>query len=322
MAQAVEVEELEMYVNHPVHEPVKMLYYPNSHAYKIEGDRKLGTTTVTGIIGKDALAHWFKAEALKDIRKKLVPNDDDVIVPPPTVEELDLMIKNAGTAYTKKGDKGKDFGTLTHAWLEAFLRNKRDGETMPAPWVKVVLPDKKDFEGKPYDYKDAQEWATENNNIADALDAFLIWWHENDIEVVEIERIIYSKQYDYSGRFDCILRINGKLYLVDFKTNNPTWEFPQGVYPEVFSQLGSYDVAWTEEHHYDLHLKNQSAFDGHLVLNFSKKSGKFSKVYNFDVRINRSFWIHTLGTKRAMQHHTRNLSLKYKENRPERKKKA
>lgn len=318
-----EVEGVTLYENHPTYEPIKMLYYPNSHAYKISGDKKLGVTTVTGIINKESLAHWFKAEAIKHIRRALVPMDDGVIVAPESLEELEEILKAAGTASNAKGDKGKDFGTKTHAWLEAFLHHKKDGDPMPASWEKVAIPDKKEekYAGKPYEYQAEKEWAEENNNIAEALENFLEWWAENDIEVVDIERIIYSKKYDYSGRFDCILRINGKLYLVDFKTNNPTWEYPQGVYPEVFSQLGAYDTAYNEEFYYDKFLKNESCFDGHLVLNFSKKSGKFAKAYSFDVIKNRAFWVYTLGTKRGMQFHIRNLSTKYKENRPERKKK-
>lgn len=53
------------------------------------------------------------------------------------------------------------------------------------------------------------------------------------------EKIVYSDTY--GGRFDELAEINGKIYLLDYKTNN------SGLYPETAYQLSAYKHAkWME----------------------------------------------------------------------------
>lgn len=326
---ATEIEKLKMYVNHPNAEfddrykEFELWYYPNSHAYKKDNERLLGVSGIKGIIGSDGLAHYFKAEAIKYFRRQFIPMNDGVLVFPKTVAEFEEMAKAAGTAHTAKSQRGMDVGTFVHAWLEDWAVAHKDGKPYPPMLERMEEPNKDDekYATDAWAYEDDLQVVTERNNLVTALEDFVAWTKEHEIEVVEQEKIVLSVAYEYAGRFDIILRIDGKLYLIDWKTNNPSWDFPQGVFPDFFCQLGLYDVAYTEEHHWDLHQKNESPFDGHAVFNFGKQNGKFSRVFSFDTKINRSWAVHTLGTKRGYQHHVRELSLKYKENRPAPKKK-
>lgn len=97
------------------------------------------------------------------------------------------------------------------------------------------------------------------------------------------------------------------MFVVDFKTSNPSREFQQGVYPENYAQTGGYDIALTEEF-------PNIKIDGHAIINLSKKTGKLNIDYSYDRQENRDFFLYVLGTKRGMQFHTRRLSAKYKEN--------
>jgi len=335
------VEKLVMYQDHPHYEPVELWYYPNSHAYKKDNEKLIGVTTVKDIIASDGLAHYFKAEAIKYFKRKLIPmNDGQLVLPTP--EEFEQMCVEAGKAHMIKSQRGKDTGTFADDWIERFMIAKRDGQPTPEFPERIKTTEHTPAEGKalkfdlldvsdeqqkeyiadPWLYEADKQIAFERNNLVDAMREFAEWWDEHNIEVVYTQRIIMSLKYEFAGRFDMILRIDGKLYLVDIKTNNPAWEYPKGIFPDMFCQLGGYDVGYTEEFHWDLHLKNESPFDGHAIFNLNKQTGKFYREYNFDTKVNRTWFIHTLGTKRGFQHHMRLLSLKYRENRPDRKRKA
>jgi hypothetical protein len=259
---------------------VKLDYWPKSHKYVIDNDRKIGVTTVTGIINKEALMLWPLQEAISYLKE--YPGD----------------LGGASTAYLKKQLRGTDAGTLGHEWLENYLRAIKDCTDVPDRMEKLPLPK---VEGS-----DEYIRATDHNNMVDAIEKFIDWGGKHDVEVLEVEKIIYSKKYDYCGRFDAILKIDGKVYVIDFKTSNPSRDFQLGIYPENFSQMGGYDIAYTEEFP-DFHI------DGHAVINLSKKNGKMSIEMSEDRQINREFYLSTLGVKRSMQHWTNKLKYQDKE---------
>lgn len=286
-------------------------YYPNSHAYKINGDRKIGISTVGDTLDKPGLKLWPRDETLKYLRRAFVPQNNGKLVFPQTIKELEALFEVAGNQYNLKRDKGADTGTAAHAWLEEFLTAVTEKRELPQFPEDVELPTKDDprYSLNPWLFEDETQSAIEVNNLNNALKLFVAWFFEEGVQVVHFERIVYSKKYDFAGRFDAIFLIKGKLYMVDFKTNNPSRDFPNGIFPEMFCQVGGYDLAFTEEF-------PDVRFDGHLIINFSKKTGKINRQFSFDVDINRAFFLHTLAAKRAVQHYNRELSMKYAKNRP------
>lgn len=310
------VESHKLYLNNPNlpdgKKFIELLYYPNSHAYKVDGIKLLGVSSIPDVIDKPGLRFYYMNEALNYIEQVLIPNNDGKFMMPVSADDWKQFIKEAKVAHKAKSDRGKDNGTRIHAWLEEFCIAKRDNTQIPA------LPERIDIPKKPKTWAEIAdvEVKTEWNNLVEALEEFVGWYEQHEIEVIALERIVYSDKYKYAGRFDAILRIDGKLTLVDFKTNNPSQEFPQGIFPEMFCQIAGYDIAYTEEFHPDLNKVNQSIFDAHAVFNFNKKKGRFYKkfVSDEDIRVNRSWFVHTLGTKRGQQHGVRKLSMKYREN--------
>lgn len=85
-------------------------------------------------------------------------------------------------------------GTIVHHCIECFLTNEQ-----------VVFPDDPNY-----------------TKIMNAYNSFLVWWDRinscNDIELLMTEKSM-SCQF-YGGTLDCLLKINGKIYLIDFKTSN------------------------------------------------------------------------------------------------------
>lgn len=270
---------------------VKLDYWPNSHKYVIDNDRKIGVTTVTGIINKEALMLWPLSEAIAYLSRFICSTDagQGVFV-------SDAELDNAKRAYLKKQLRGTDAGTLGHEWLEGYLRAIKDCTDVPDRMKKLPLP--KNILSPETD--DSYIRVTDYNNMVDAIEKFIDWGGEHDVKVLEVEKIVYSIKYDYCGRFDAILKINGKVYVIDFKTSNPSRDFQLGIYPENFSQMGGYDIAYSEEF-------PDFKIDGHAVINLSKKTGKMNIKFSEDRQVNREFFLSTLGVKRAMQFWTNKL---------------
>lgn len=88
-------------------------------------------------------------------------------------------------------------GTYTHNAIEHFLKNGQELSLSAIPEL-------------------AHE-ATTNAYLS-----FRKWWdminEENEVEVLAVEKKLACKYF--GGTLDCLLRINGKLWLIDFKTSN------------------------------------------------------------------------------------------------------
>ena len=285
---------------------VHLEFLPNSHTYKIDGDKKIGVTTITGVINKEALMLWPLDEAIMFLQRNLIGKaemeDQSALW---SNRELSKLLEESKVAFRKKQTRGTDAGTFGHDFLEQYLRAFKSGKELPAVWEEVDL--EKKYGQNPDKFDDEFIRDQDMNKLREAVDSFINWLANLDVEVIDIERIVYSREYDYCGKFDAILRIDGKIYLVDFKTSNPSREFQEGIYPENFAQCGGYDIALSEEFP-DLKI------EGHAIINLSKKTGKLAINYSLDRDANRDFFLFALGTKRGMQFHTRRLSAKYKEN--------
>lgn len=280
-----QIEEYELYGG-----KVKLSYWPVSHKYVVDDDRKIGVTTVTGIINKEALMLWPLSEAVTYLRNTLAEDTSW------TTEELGAIIDNSSVAYLKKQLRGTDAGTKAHDYLEQWLKYI-NGKTNSLEETLVITPLSNFGDDTS---SDEYTRASDENNLCTAIDTFKQWYYEHDIKMLEVEKIVYSQKYDYCGRFDAILKIDGKVYIIDFKTSNPSRDFQRGVYPENFSQLGGYDIAYTEEF-------PDFKIDGHAVINLSKKNGKMNIEISEDRDVNREFFLATLGVKRSMQYWTNKL---------------
>jgi hypothetical protein len=138
----------------------------------------------------------------------------------PVVTEEDLKV--ASKAYTVKRDSGANTGTEAHALVEDHLKGR-----------KVSL--------------DGASQEAEN-----AFNAFMEWYASVPIKVINVEEVIYSAEYKFAGTYDCMLEVDGKVYLCDLKTTNTSRKAPKGVYAENFIQLGAYAMAHEEQRVFEL----------------------------------------------------------------------
>ncbi len=168
----------------------------------------VGVTTVTGIIHKPALMFYALNEAVRHIKTLPFNTDLDCY----DVTEKDL--KDAINAHKKKSQYGKDAGTVGHSLVEALLLGK-EPEKPPDELVEAYIS---------------------------IQDAFKAYRKDFKPELLHTELICYSLAHNVAGKLDDISTIDGKITLTDYKTTNPSYYSPDGVYKENFCQLGGYIV--------------------------------------------------------------------------------
>ena len=108
---------------------------------------------------------------------------------------ISLGFKHNGFRSALK--EAADKGTYTHESIERFLQTN-------------TLPEYASF---PQLAKDA---------VYFAFNSFLKWWDDinngNEVELIFSEKSLLCKYF--GGTLDCLLKINGKYWLIDFKTSN------------------------------------------------------------------------------------------------------
>jgi hypothetical protein len=168
----------------------------------------------------------------------------------PVVTEADL--KDAAKAYTVKRDAGAGTGTEAHAMVENYLKGKAPG--------------------------------TASKEAMNAYVAFVTWFKNVKPEVINVEEVIFSQSFNYAGTYDCMLKVDGKVFLCDLKTTNPSRKAPNGVYAENFVQLGAYALAHEEQRAFEEENGGTELvkIDGLMVIS-AKKNGKLDIVTNEDV---------------------------------------
>jgi len=91
---------------------VEIDFYPNSHAYKINGKRIVGVTTVLKIIDKPQLLQWAVNQACTYLNEKM---DVVEILTPSHIEQARYEWKNTR-------DTAANIGHEVHAWAEAYIK--------------------------------------------------------------------------------------------------------------------------------------------------------------------------------------------------------
>lgn len=204
------------------------------HTYKLisTGQKLLSVTSITGIIDfpKEIAMRWAIGLA-KDRLAEYLAEREDVV----DKQELEAVISEALALYCSKRDEAASNGSLVHAWAESYARSKI--ENAPMPSIGEDLPDQ----------------------VIAGINGFLDFVNSRNVKFLEVERLVYSKEYDYCGLFDALVEIDGKKYVVDWKTS-------KAIYPGMLAQVAAYRHAFQEE---------TSEMVGTLIVRFDKETGEF-----------------------------------------------
>lgn len=208
------------------------------------GAEKTKPKGVTTILGA-VLAKDFVSWALDCMAEALLPKA-------PVITAKDIEEAKGASAF--KRDSGASTGTEAHAMVENYLK-------------QVIVLDN-----------------TASVEAQNAYNAFVKWFELVTPEVVNVEEVIYSQEFGFAGTYDCMLKIDGKVYLCDLKTTNTSRKAPNGVYAENFIQLGAYALAHEEQRVYEAANGGTKLLpiEGLMVIS-AKKNGKLDIVTESDL---------------------------------------
>ena len=170
---------------------------------------------------------------------KNVPRVTEVLSKMISEEKLMSWANSLGFKHQRYKDvlsKAAVFGTKIHHGIECFLKGEKVPEDTPSICFK----------------------------------AFQEWWkiiETTDYEIIGQEQKLVCEWY--GGTYDCLMKINGKLYLIDFKTSNH-------VTYKYYLQLAAYSKVLREKENVNI--------DGVLILQLNKYQPKY-KEYILDLSI-------------------------------------
>jgi len=184
-------------------------------------------TTITGILDKPALLQWASNCAVDYIKENL-----EAIKDPIDVHRGEDVLEQARKAFTVKRDTAADAGTQCHHAIQMYIAGQD-------PYPSLT-----------------------SEAARNGFEAFLSWESKNNVEWIQSEVEVFSILHHYAGRFDAIARINGHLYLIDFKTSKGVWD-------EQKYQVCAYRQAYNE-----MLEEGQERVENLAILHLNKETGE------------------------------------------------
>ena len=180
---------------------IKLKFVPSNHSYWISRKEKKEwtkwerSTGVTTLIGiKD------KSIPLKYWVSKIIYKQLSGILDERAITKYDL--EEAKVLHLRRLKEEATSGIKVHDWIDSYVK----GEKPDMPEEPAVL---------------------------NGVNAFLDWMKSEKAKIVGSEIPLYSKEYNYCGKLDAIVKIKGKTYLLDFKTG-------AAIYNDVLLQTAAY----------------------------------------------------------------------------------
>lgn len=217
-----------------------------AHEYVFMGVEYPSVTTILGILDKPALLQWSSNCAVDFVKDHFNELKD-----PTDVHKGEAILEQARKAFLVKRDTAADAGTQCHHAIEMYLAGHD-------PYPSLACE------------------ASMNGFMA-----FLEWESKNHVEWVRSEVTVYSILHGYAGRFDALARVNGHLYLIDFKTSKGVWD-------EHKYQVCAYRQAYNEmleegmervENLAVLHLNKETAEPAFVPI--MKNVERYTQLFNY-----------------------------------------
>lgn len=214
----------------------EITFYPDSHRYKKLGETgyMISPSSAVGMLDKSTALMIWNNNLIRSYFQKVIDKAKTYLG-----EEVFDRLEVAFKERERVLEEAKSVGTIVHDYAEAFAYYKVFGGDVP------VIPE------------DAPQEAL------NGISAFLEWVKKHNVEFIDVEKLVFSKKYDFVGHLDALCRIDGKLTLLDYKTS-------KDVYTSQMYQVAAYKLALEEENLY----KNQNENIETYILNFSKETGK------------------------------------------------
>lgn len=182
---------------------VQLEFRPGRHQYFVAGDQVPSVTGIVAVINKPALVYWAVNQMEEDLAERWQPGKayDEV--------EIAEALAEAKKAHRRTTRKAATVGSLAHDWISQYIAGEE-------PELPV------------------------NQNVLQAVKAFLAWVEANRVKFHLTERKVYSRKHGFAGTLDFEARVNGEMVIGDLKTSS-------GIWPEFALQTAAYQHARQEE---------------------------------------------------------------------------
>lgn len=257
---------------------VEITFYPDSHRYKLAGEKSylLSATAITGIIDKSrVLINWAIGLTGSYLRKYLEESSSNNF----TSEELSPIIEEALNQHNQKREEAADTGSQVHDMAERIGMALKNNES-----IEDITKEISEMDSASKNPELSEEEANKLQNVVNGITAFIDWVVDHNVKFIECERMVYSRKHKFVGTTDAIVEIDGKRYLIDYKTS-------KGVYSDMYYQVAGYTIAYEEETGIKL--------DGQMLIHFNKENGQFAvkDITPEENAINQETFLHCLAVK-------------------------
>ena len=220
--------------------PKWTIYFDEDKHKFYKEDKKTRIQSVSAVPGIIDKSGAMMGWAVKCMGEYVIQNWDNY-----GVEELVVKAKRE---YRNVSKEACDIGTEIHKWIELYIAGK-----------KPDIPN--------------------DEKISNGIMAFLQWEKKHKPEWILSEQIIYNKELDYAGILDAVAIIDGKRYLIDFKSS-------KAIYPEMFIQTAGYRLAYEE--------MTKAKIDACMIIRLGKEDGEFETAESKDMELEKELFIHAL----------------------------
>lgn len=255
-----------------------------NHVYYIKVDgQRVPTTSVTtalGVIDKSGPLKYWAVNLAVDYTEKYLEDEEENALNGNMTDsngnkikyakrlfsrnELINVLENARRQHTVRTTEAASLGSTIHGMIEDYVKAKINKQ----------------------DYKIDEEL---DERVVNGFQAFLNWEKENKVEFLHSEKLIYSAKYGYVGTADCIAKLDGKLFLLDWKTGN-------AIYDEMTYQVSAYIMAREEEF-------PKEKYEGAIIVRLDKETGEFieKEISLEEIKEGQDTFLHCLAIKNALK---------------------
>jgi hypothetical protein len=236
------------------------LYYNDiRHRYEVDIPSKQilkkyvpGATSIKGKLDKSAaLTRWAVNITLDTIAQYWRPGLKY------HEGQINKVLRKAKATRYEQSAEAMDIGNMAHTFFEDYIKLKVQG-------IEPQIIEVND----PNENEEGFVVLPKTPEARNAIQAFLDWEATHEIEYLWSERRLYSRKHHFAGTSDAALRIDGKLYLADFKTS-------KRIYKDYFLQLAAYAKALEEMGH--------EKFDGLWTLRVPKDGNAIQIMDNKNI---------------------------------------
>ena len=214
---------------------VDLEYNDEKHTYMVEGKQVPAVTRIVDAVSPKNLTEWA-AKAGADWWFNNYTDD---------VEMQAIMYDGIRYAHKEISKEAQNIGSDVHKWIELHIRSKMDDGHLFVEYPDDVKVSMENF----------HKWLA----MAD----------KRGIEWLGSEKKIYSKVWNYAGTIDALAKINGELYVIDFKTSAK-------IYKEYYLQVYGYAQAvheminWGDD--------SNKYYPKGMIVRLDKNEDKFQEV--------------------------------------------